>query len=213
MPTNHMDECTASHQKIVTSILIPDTNKPAERYNDAIELLISDHKELKLLFENYQRWVAKAPDNMELTALARKICTLLAIHNQIEEEIFYPAFRQGSDRYEPTEEALVEHAVVNYLIEQIMACNRQESLSNAKVKVLGEFLDRQILYDAKINVLGEYVSQHLQKEENEIFPKANKKLDLESLGRAMAARKTVLLIEAEVEETSRSNQQSLFEAI
>ena len=49
-------------------------------------------------------------------------------------------------------------------------------------------------YDAKVKVLGEYVSHHVEEEEEEMFPKVRKlKLDLDTMGAEMAARRDEIL--------------------
>ena len=50
------------------------------------------------------------------------------------------------------------------------------------------------LFDAKVTVLGEYIEHHVEEEEKELFPKVSKTdLDLEALGKQLKARKTGLL--------------------
>ena len=54
------------------------------------------------------------------------------------------------------------------------------------------------MFDAKVKVLGEYIDHHVKEERNEMFPKAraNRKLDLVAMRDDLAARKEELLAEA-----------------
>ncbi len=54
------------------------------------------------------------------------------------------------------------------------------------------------MFDAKVNVLGEYIDHHVKEERNEIFPKARgaRKLDLVAMRDEIEARKEELLAEA-----------------
>lgn len=145
---------------------------------DAIALLKADHAAVKELFEQFSVLAeAKAPALRRKEAIAQKICKELTVHAQIEEEIFYPAMRAAIDDPLLLDEADVEHASCKLLIEQI------ESMNPA---------DDQ--YDAKVVVLGEYIDHHVKEEHGEMFPKARKAdVDLGALGAAMAARKKQLL--------------------
>ncbi|MBK8817224.1 MAG: hemerythrin domain-containing protein [Methylococcaceae bacterium] len=157
----------------------PESKKSPESYPDAVELLTTDHKAVKNLFETYQKLLNKASESKELSALANQICVALTVHAQVEEELLYPAMRKSFDTQELIDEAAVEHATVKALIEQITSGNRRDSL-----------------YDAKVKVLGEYIDHHVKEEEGEIFPKAKKlKLDLHALGKAIAIRKAELMDE------------------
>jgi len=146
---------------------------------DAIELLTADHKEVKQLFKDYDKLVESEAEDEDKQALAAEICAMLSVHTMVEEEIFYPAAREGIDQQDLLDEAEVEHASAKELIAQIEGMEPSEPL-----------------YDAKVKVLGEYVNHHVKEEEGEMFPAVKKaKLDLDALGAEMAERKQALLAE------------------
>jgi hypothetical protein len=141
----------------------------------AIELLEADHAEVEGDFEKYEQ----LEDAAEKQELALKICMALRVHTQIEEEIFYPGAREAIEKTELIDEALVEHASAKQLIAEIEDMDAEDEL-----------------YDAKVKVLGEQVSHHIEEEEDELFPEVeSSELDLEALGKKMAARKAALLKE------------------
>ncbi|HET6600051.1 MAG TPA: hemerythrin domain-containing protein, partial [Burkholderiaceae bacterium] len=129
---------------------------------DAIQLLTKDHKEVKALFQKYKKLASADGDASDRQKLAAQICTMLIAHSGIEKEIFYPAAREAGVEADLLDEAEVEHASVEELISQIQAMSPDEDL-----------------YDAKVTVLGEYVNHHVKEEEDEMFPKCRKaKMDL-----------------------------------
>ncbi|MDB5918619.1 MAG: hemerythrin [Massilia sp.] len=142
---------------------------------DAIAMLTAEHKEVKSMFEQYDKLGDRA--NAAKKKLADQICAALTLHTTIEEEIFYPALRAASkDAADLLDEAEVEHAGAKDLIAQIEEMDPEDDL-----------------YDAKVKVLGEQVEHHVGEEEGEMFPKAKKaKLDLVALGTDMAMRKEEL---------------------
>jgi len=150
---------------------------------DAIKLLTQDHKEVKALFEQYDDLVESEADDGRKQEVATQICRMLTVHAQIEEEIFYPAAREVLDEQDLVDEADVEHASAKDLIAQIEASSPEDDH-----------------YDAKVKVLGEYIDHHVQEEENELF-KAVKKagLDVAEVGDELAARKEELLSELGLE--------------
>ena len=150
---------------------------------DAIALLTDDHKTVQKLFKEYEKLVQNA-DQEEKAALAKQICMELAVLAQIEEEIFYPAVRDAIAETDLLDEAEVEHASAKDLIAQ-----------------LGAMAPGEELYDAKVTVLGEYVNHHITEEQDEMFPKVKKgKLDTASLGAELLERKQELQAELGVGE-------------
>ena len=139
----------------------------------AIELLMSDHRKVEDLFEQFEQ--EKESDDGTRREIAQQICTELTIHAQVEEELFYPWLRENleDDDMEMVEEAQVEHNTAKDLIAQIESATDIDEVFNAKVKVLSE-----------------YIKHHVQEEENEIFPEVrDEQEELDELGQEMAARK------------------------
>ena len=144
---------------------------------DAIKLLTQDHKAVKKLFDEYDKLVKAEAEPDLREALAQQICEMLTAHATIEEELFYPQARDAlGEEADLIDEATVEHASAKDLIAQIQEASPDEAL-----------------YDAKVKVLGEYIQHHVKEEEGEIFPKIKKSdLDLSALGEEMAQRKEQL---------------------
>ena len=141
---------------------------------DAIALLKQDHRTVEQLFEQFEE-----TEDGEGIPIAQRVCQLLTIHAQIEEEIFYPAVKQTLEDEELVPEALVEHGSLKALIAQVEGVNPE-----------GE------MFDAKIKVMCEFVKHHVKEEQNEMFPKAQKtRLDMNELGVQLAERKEQLLVE------------------
>ena len=144
--------------------------------DDAITLLTADHDKVKKLFKSFESSGANADKKQALVA---EICTELTVHATIEEEIFYPAAREALEEQDLLDEAEVEHASAKELIAQ-----------------LEDMKPGDELYDAKVTVLGEYIDHHVKEEQEEMFPKIKKaKLDLNALGAQMKARKEELMAE------------------
>lgn len=144
---------------------------------DATRLLSTDHKDVKKLFKDYDKLAKGNGSDDEKQALAEQICTMLTVHATVEEEIFYPAAREAMDEQDLLDEAEVEHASAKDLIAQIRGMSPADEL-----------------FDAKLKVLGEYIDHHVKEEEGEIFPKVRQAdLDLKELGTTLQARKEQLM--------------------
>jgi len=144
---------------------------------DATRLLADDHREVHALFEDYRKLAEGGAGGDDRRPLAEEICTLLTVHAALEEEIFYPAARAAGVEASVLDEAEVEHASAKDLIAQIRDMEPDAPL-----------------YDAKVSVLGEYIDHHVGEEENELFPKCRASaMDLNDLGVRIAARKEELM--------------------
>ena len=150
---------------------------------DACDLLDADHKAVKKLFNAYDELAGSKARGAAQKRLdiAREICKELKVHTQIEEEILYPALREAFKETDIVAEAEVEHAGAKDLIPPRDALQEADEM-----------------FDAKVKVLGEYIDHHVKEERNEMFPKAraNRKLDLVAMRDDLAARKEELLAEA-----------------
>ena len=155
------------------------TRKGARRgSSDAIALLSEDHDRVKKLFKLYEK-LKDSGSAEEKATLAAGICLELTVHAQVEEEIFYPAVREAINDDDLMNEADVEHRSAKDLIAQI-----------------GESDPEDEMLDAKVKVLGEYIDHHVKEEEGEMFSKVRKaKVDLAALSAEMEARKEELVAE------------------
>lgn len=149
---------------------------------DACDLLDADHKAVKKMFKSYGELAQSKSREVgqKKMELAQQICLALTVHTQMEEEIFYPALRNVLKDTDLMAEAEVEHQAAKDLISQIQSMTEPDEM-----------------FDAKVRVLGEYIDHHVKEERNEIFPKARaaRKLDLMRMREALETRKEALMIE------------------
>lgn len=149
------------------------------RGKDAITLLKEDHKKVKGLLAQLEKTTERGADRRR--KLLGQIETEVKVHTTIEEEIFYPAYRDAvkkKDDRELYQEALEEHHVVDLVLPELKDADPAGEVFGAKAKVLKELIEH-----------------HAEEEEKEMFPKARKALgaaELRDLGRRMASRKRSL---------------------
>lgn len=144
---------------------------------DAITLLKADHKKVKALFKEANELGDRA--HAARKKLYDQIDRELTLHTQVEEKIFYPAFKAktkaDTDDRDDILEAYEEHAGAKGLMAKIEALDPSDET-----------------YKAKIQVLSEMVNHHVEEEETELFKEARKLLteaELVSLGEQIAAMK------------------------
>ncbi len=149
-----------------------------DAHQDALQLLMAEHREVKAMFQQYARLAEARGKGDERMLLASQICVALALHTQLEEEILYPAARTVLTHDEDVvDEAYVEHAGAKSLVAQLKTMTSD-----------------QPLFDAKVHVLGEYIDHHVREEETGFFPKLRRTgLDLDAMGERIAARKRQLM--------------------
>jgi len=153
---------------------------PRAAADNALAVLRADHERVIELFARFERLKSNGPQKGQLV---ERICDELELHTRIEDELFYPSIRPSIGDDDLMDEAQVEHESAKALIEQLRGMKPGDTL-----------------YDAKVTVLGEYVKHHVKEEQDEMFPKVEKiDLDLVALGRALKTRKRQLKGESDAQ--------------
>lgn len=147
---------------------------------DAIQLLKADHQEVKGLLVELTETTSRAVKRR--AELIETIQTKLLAHTTIEEEIFYPAYRDagGKEQEKLYYEALEEHRAAKALVLPDLFSTQPDSEQ----------------FSGRAKVLKELIEHYIEEEEGEMFKQAKQLLDktqLQSLGEKMAARKKALL--------------------
>lgn len=143
---------------------------------NAITMLKSDHATVKRLLRELSETTERAVKQRE--ALVAQIERELKMHAQLEEEIFYPAFKAASRGTEAEDlfyEAAEEHHIVDMVLPALKAANPKSK----------EFT-------AKASVMKELVEHHIKEEESEMFAEARELFgddQLRELGDMMQARR------------------------
>ena len=128
---------------------------------NVLELLKEDHRKVEELFTSF-----KEADGRSRKGIVDEALNALEIHSTIEEKLVYPAIRKATDEKDMVAEANEEHHVVKFLIKELR-----------KMKASAEG------YKAKFTVLSELVKHHVEEEEEEMFPQAEKAaVDWDALG-------------------------------
>lgn len=141
---------------------------------DAINLLIEDHREATKYFQ----WYFDAAPLSLKRKIAGRLCLVLWIHMQIEEELFYPAAKQAIEEQDLIQHSFKEHAEARDIIEKILALPEDEDME----------------LDMQMEKLQKAVDHHVEEEEASLFPKIREEdMQLYELGAKLAAYKTELL--------------------
>jgi len=153
---------------------MPATARKRRAGKDAIALLKEDHQKVRKLLKRL------ASNGTE--ELLSQVENELKIHTQIEEEIFYPAFKDALRSEKDAHiyfEAIEEHHVVDLVMPEIK--NSSEGSDE---------------FEAKAKVLKDLVEHHAEEEETQMFPKARKALgttELREIGERLKRRKQQLM--------------------
>lgn len=134
---------------------------------DAVAILKEDHTRVRKLLDQLAKTSEKAASKR-----AQLLATLeeeLKTHTRIEEDVFYPAFRDAAERSDERKlyyEAVEEHHVVDLVLPELKGADAESEQFAAKAKVLKDV-----------------VEHHADEEETEMFPRARKLMGREELER------------------------------
>ena len=141
---------------------------------NAITMLKSDHATLKRILRELNE--VTAPKERE--RLAADLEREVKMHAQIEEEVFYPAFKARTEKTDDVDmfyEAAEEHHIVDMVLPALKAANPKSH----------EF-------EAKAQVLKDLIEHHIREEEGEMFAAARRVFpeeQLREIGDLMQTRK------------------------
>ena len=175
MPVSSRKRSTSSRSRTRTSSRSA-SGRNIRSGTDAISLLKQDHQKVRGLLKRFE----SNPSERLLDEIENE----LKVHTQIEEEIFYPAYRDSVEGKHQQEklyyEALEEHHVVDLVLPEIRST-----------------FEGSEEFEAKGKVLKDLVEHHAEEEEKEMFPKARKAMgaaELRNLGMRMQERKEELMM-------------------
>lgn len=139
----------------------------------AIRMIRMDHARVLACYQKVKPGMSPS----ELGAICRKICRMLDIHNQLEEELFYPALRECGMPLPVLERSRKDHADMHQQMEQ--------------VRSLAGTAQTQEQVDA-LTALIAAVRQHVSEEEAQVLPAAQRLMGpqrLNALGAQMTRRR------------------------
>lgn len=145
----------------------PHRVEPRRAVANAITQLLVDHDELQQMFVAFKN--TRSVNNKRF--LVQRICTSVVVHEQLKEEIFYPAVESVVPQAAP------RHATMKALVAHIRS-----------LEPVAEHVD------GPIQVLAQEVKDHASTLHTRLFPSVKASdIDLVELGDRMARRKAELI--------------------
>jgi hemerythrin-like domain-containing protein len=137
---------------------------------NALNYIKNEHDMFKRMLKQLDETTERAEKTRE--ELFTKLKTELVSHEEMEEQVFYPALKEQSKKAKDiVNEGIQEHHVADVLVEE---------LSSLPVS------DEE--WSAKVSVLKESIEHHIEEEEGEMFGYARKAFseeELDELGQRM----------------------------
>lgn len=155
------------------------SRNPSAQKKDAIALLKADHEKVRGLLSQLEKSAERGGERA--MKLAAQIESEVKLHSTLEEEIFYPAFRDAARKKDDKKlfyEANQEHHVVDLVMPEVTEGGKGEEFA------------------AKAKVLKELIEHHADEEEESMFPKARQLFNreqLRELGERIEDRKKELM--------------------
>ena len=137
---------------------------------DALTLLKEDHDRVKKMLAEGESTTERGEKTR--TELFTRLKDALTAHEQMEEEVLYPALRSHPQARELALEGYEEHHVVDMILEEL----EQTPVSDEQ-------------WGAKFKVAKENIEHHIEEEETQMFPatrRAFSRDELEKMGARMA---------------------------
>jgi hemerythrin-like domain-containing protein len=151
-------------------------SKAAGRAQDALTILKAEHRAVEKLFSSFEN----AGDRAYKTKrrLVDQMIDALSVHAFIEEQVLYPAARiDVASADDDVLEALEEHHIVKWELQELLDLDPEDER-----------------FVAKVTVLTENVRHHVKEEEGELFPLLRSKLSkarLQELGSKLEKARAV----------------------
>lgn len=123
---------------------------------DAIETLKKDHDRIRSLFSELN----ETTEPQELQDCFDKLSNILTIHAEAEEQVLYPKANNCQGTGEVITKGYEDHDKGDQMVLEIKSINPSESEFKQKVKELQSFM-----------------LNHLEEEENDLFPKVRQGMD------------------------------------
>lgn len=124
--------------------------------------LKEDHKKVAVMLSELEDTSERAVKTR--AQVFEKLDEALSLHAKVEETIVYPVLEEVKATHDITLESLEEHHVIKTLLKELAATPESDETWAAKLKVLKE-----------------NVEHHVEEEEGEMFPKAEKALTEEQM--------------------------------
>jgi hypothetical protein len=140
---------------------------------NAIELLKQDHRKFEKLCADLESTTERALKTRQ--ELFGRLKDALVLHEDIEENIVYPALKEHPEAKDIVLEGYEEHHVVDLIVGEMEG-----------IEVTDE------VWTAKFSVMKENLEHHIEEEEGEMFSQAEKLLtpeELEELGARIEQRR------------------------
>jgi iron-sulfur cluster repair protein YtfE (RIC family) len=158
---------------------------------DVFSVLHQDHENVSTIFKKFEAFKGKPATSQTCERLFKELDTELSLHAQVEEDIVYPVFEEKQETRQIIEESIEEHKEIEGLLSDLREMPPDD-------ESLEEWM-------SQLEELQEKVEHHVQEEEGQLFPKAQKiisKDEAEQLGEKVQTTKNELRGKQDYQEAS-----------